>query len=203
MYKKLYVIPAPPEGVSAEERSGVTMLAGIDVGQGKKKEIYNIIKNLGISEEDSSSFKKAVDAVAGLKGPAARKAFNALSPELLKKANLFLEVHGQDVQTAYQKKEAPLIEKTYNTIAKSKGIQFKNLPRDWQTVIASAFIQYGPAGVSKQKLFREIAKGDFSAAIKNLKSWGDKTPGYAAAINKRYSRYGHELVIPAVPLAGE
>lgn len=194
--KNLYVIPPPTEGVSEKEKSGVTMLGGIDLGQGKKNEIYNIIDNLGISKGDSSFFRKAVDAVADLKGLEARKAFSMLSPELKEQADLFLKVYGEDIQAAYQEKETLRIEKTYNAVAGTKGIQFEDLPQDWRTALASTYTQYGKAGVSRQKFYKQVAKGDFSAAINNLNNWGDKTPGYSDSINNRYSRWGQELTIP-------
>ena len=187
---ELYVMAG---GGSPDEQSGVTMLEGIDLGQGNKNKVYSILKNLGISAEESSSFKKAVDKISGLKGRAARNAFSNLDSELRDKASLFLETHGSSIQNMYNKNEEPKIENTYNAIAGTKGIQFKELPQEWRTVVASAHRQYGNR---KLNLYQEIARGDFSGAVANLNDWKDTTPDYADSINDRYARYGAELMRP-------
>ena len=176
------------------KESGVTMLGGIDVGQGTKDKLYGIIETLGIPEDKVSEFKGVIDKVAGLKGDKAIEAFGKLTNEERNIATNFLASHGSGIQNLYNKQEESNIAATYNKIAGKDGIKFEDLYEGWQNVIASSYHQYGAEGVSKQKLYGQIAKGEFGKAISNLQNWGDTTDKYADSINARYERYGNELV---------
>jgi hypothetical protein len=175
------------------EKSGVTMLGGIDVGQGNKDKLYSIIDSLEIPADKSSVFKKIVDKVSGLKGKAAITAFNKLSNDERNTASIFLDKYGGQIQGVYNKNEETNIANTYNKIAGKTGIQFEELDTKWKNVIASTYHQYGAEGVSNQSLYGQIASGDITGAIKNLNNWGDRTDQYAESINNRYARYGAEL----------
>ena len=183
--------------IKGSEKSGVTMLGGIDAGQGTDK-LYGIIDNMSdIGPDDRKKFKCVIDKVEGLKGKKAVEALANLSDDDKKYVSGFLRVYGKDIQYKYNVDAEKKIASKYNEIAGENGIQFHQLDSKWKNVVASTYHQYGGGGVSKQSLYKQIARGDRDAALANLDDWGDATGGkgsdLADSINNRYQRYYNEL----------
>jgi len=134
-------------------KSGVTIGSGVDLGSKNRK----YFKDAGL---DSTIIDK-LEPFFGMKGAEAKKEAKKLK---------LTKAEATKVTTAVKKIELDNVTKAFNKASKTK---FSSLPKSWQTVITSVVFQYGTAQIKKQTFWKQITKGDFDAAYKNLRNWGE------------------------------
>lgn len=140
--------------------SGVTVGMGIDLGTWGNK-----LESLGVSKEVVEKLKP----YAGLKGEEAGEFLEANPLELSKE-------EAEEVSVKVKKK---LLEEIKTQFNKDSLMEFDDLTKEQQTVVASVFFQYGMDKTREgwaPKFWAQVTEGRWRDAKKNLANFGDDYP---------------------------
>lgn len=146
-------VPAP-----TQSKSGVTIASGFDIGQCSADEIEKAFT--------PELAKKLVPYVATIK-------MNAV--KLLEQKPLEITEQEEKIINTYSHSTAEYRLKKLWKNANPK-VDFDNLDDICQTVIASVSFQYGNLAIKTPNFWQQIISGNWSAALKNLRNFGDKYP---------------------------
>ena len=156
----------PFDNDGTDQKSGVTIGAGYDLGYKTEKDLIND----GFSKEDVAQLKRFL----GKTGKAAK--------DELDKGREYVEE-----ETLHRIGE----EHTAKSLKRLEQLipNWENLSIGMKKIALSSFTQYGESTFKKQNLFKQLTANDVNAVRSNVDDWKDKTPKYGENINKRYKRY--------------
>ncbi|MDQ2096678.1 MAG: pesticin C-terminus-like muramidase [Tychonema bourrellyi B0820] len=138
-----------------KHQSGVTIATGFDLGQHNKQELQNMeLPNNIIQKLEPYLDLKLIDAE------------NALEKQGL----TITEEEGKIIDKAVKKKQQEKVEKSYNNDSK---INFRDLPGEAQTVIASVAFQKGDLSIVWKKFWSAVTQQNWSEAVKVLQNAKD------------------------------
>jgi hypothetical protein len=140
--------------------SGVTVGYGVDLGQWTYQELSRIITDQAILA--------AVAPYLGLQDAAAETALK----------NRPLNLTQQQAETLYRATRSSLVDDVAGRFDNAQNfVDFVDLPREVQTVIADVAFQYGPnLGARTPKFWAAITAGDWNAAYRELRNFQDAHP---------------------------
>lgn len=150
--------PAPSGAKDPGRNVGITVARGIDLGSHSLAEL----KRWGVSEAGIA----ALQPMLGLKGQAARAYYNAHGPVTISQADAEAMDRGalNDILTG--------VAAAYD--ATEPKTKFAQLPGSVRTAIIDLGYQYGTNLPGKTpKFWRDITKGDWAAAARELNDFGD------------------------------
>mgnify|MGYP003455731261 CR=1 FL=1 len=148
----------PAEKGKAIENSGVTIGAGIDLGQQNAASLKAAKVPQPLIDKLKPYFGLRKDAAVARLGQKPLT-LSASETTLLNRA----------VKDKYVKDVAAKFDKASTT-----GTKFADLPPAWQTVITSVAFQYGDLKTKAPRFWGQVTSGDFGAAQKNLLNFGDR-----------------------------
>ena len=156
----------PFDNDGTDQKSGVTIGAGYDLGSKTEKDLIND----GFSKEDAAQLKRFL----GKRGVDAKA-------ELDKGREYVEEETLHSIGESHTAKSLERLEQILPN--------WENLSIGMKKIALSAFTQYGESTFKRQNLFKQLKANDVNAVRGNVNNWGDKTPKYGENINKRYKRY--------------
>ena len=142
------------------DSSGVTIATGFDVGQYST----NDLKKMGIPHDLIGILEPYCEYI----GQEAEEIMDAMGPPQITETEAF------ELDKASHARTLDLLKKKYNKVAECC---FEALHPQIQTAIASVAFQYGTGLNRRTPMFwKQITGHDWTAAIANLKNFGDKYP---------------------------
>lgn len=162
-YKKSMYVPKDKKG-TVLGKSGATIASGFDLGQRKESDLE------GLSPEIVTKLKPYL----GKKGAAANTYVES-NPLTLTTAEV------DEINKFAKKQELDRLEKKWDS--SSSSTKFKDLTKQQATVVASVAFQYGDLSKKAPTFWKHVTAGDWTAAEKELRDFGDKYPtrrGYEA-----------------------
>lgn len=147
-------VPKDSNGMP-HSNSGLTVGVGVDLAHVKVEDL----RSAGVSEETIEEVKPAI----GLKGQAAA--------DLVGTVNL-TEAQAKELTGYVQQREFGYLIDAFNRDA---DITFRSMPKEWRTVLASVFWQYGRQATGF-KFWGYLVNEDYDSALTELEDFGDDFP---------------------------
>lgn len=146
----------PEEDGKALGTSGVTVASGFDLGA------HNVSDLKGFGFDDA--MVKRLSPYLGKKKVAAQ--------EILK--NRPLSLTPEEANTVNKLVKQAKYSEVVDKFNRESDIAWEELPSEWQTAISSVAFQYGELSSATPNFWQQVVGGDFPAAYRNLRKFGDK-----------------------------
>lgn len=155
-YEKSIYVPLENDG-TVSNKSGPTIASGFDIGQRSESDLKGL----------PTSIINKLKPYLGLKGSAAKT--------FVDNNKLTLTTKELDIINEFAKKqEIGKLKQDWNNSAST--VSFDDLTKEQATVVASVAFQYGNLATETPKFWGYVTSGDWVAAAKELRNFGDKHP---------------------------
>ena len=155
-YEKSIYVPLENDG-TVSNKSGPTIASGFDIGQRSESDLKGL----------PTSIINKLKPYLGLKGSAAKT--------FVDNNKLTLTTKELDIINEFAKKqEIGKLKEAWNNSAST--VSFDDLTKEQATAVASVAFQYGNLATETPKFWGYVTSGDWVAAAKELRNFGDKHP---------------------------
>jgi Bacterial toxin homologue of phage lysozyme, C-term len=152
----------PPSGGAGVDHSGMTIGAGIDIGNQSVSGLQNLVRNYGLSAD----LVQKLAPYVGISGQPALTFLQA-NPIILSAAEV------TNLDEAFWAYKGATLAAQFDS-AQHIGLTFSMLPSNTQTALADMYWHYANLAngyLTKTQLWTEITTGNWSAAANNIATW--------------------------------